>query len=368
MAFGVEGSSDHTQLAKIKWIGPADNPWGVPILDVRPVTLGMLSTSRDPRMAANAASFGGDDGTCFIGIKPSISRSIPTSLRYKTDGILVDGVLFAPGAMEQKWALYYHRGQIICIRSWLRQVEALAKVRQGHGYIEITALMGTLVLEDEEPAFTVRVLDYLIRSHALDMVYPAPLPVGMGDDPQTAALWCMSCFGDRAWVATPYELPGEPPEQLLRTDSVLHIAVARGDSQAAQMFLDNGISFDLLSRDGLTPLHWSLARQDTHMADFLISCGCPVDVRSAQGATPLMNAVQGGNLEQVLFLLRRGADVNAADKRGFTALHRAAEMGHKEIVQTLLERGAAPDVEAEGYTPCALAEMRGQTAIVKLLQ
>src|SRR4051812_13813008 len=30
------------ELPPLRWFGPADNPWGVPVLDVRPVTLEMI--------------------------------------------------------------------------------------------------------------------------------------------------------------------------------------------------------------------------------------------------------------------------------------------------------------------------------------
>src|SRR5205823_4917728 len=104
--------------------------------------------------------------------------------------VLADGVLFIPEAMEHKWALYHHRGQILCVRSWRRQVQAVADVRPEGDHVFVTAIHGVLATEDEEPAFTARVLDYLIRSHALDLVYPAPLPAAVAADPQAAGLWC----------------------------------------------------------------------------------------------------------------------------------------------------------------------------------
>src|SRR5262249_15916758 len=53
---GKEGA-ETPELLQVRWLAPADNPWGVPVLDVRPVTLGMLSTSRDQQCALNAMSF-----------------------------------------------------------------------------------------------------------------------------------------------------------------------------------------------------------------------------------------------------------------------------------------------------------------------
>lgn len=355
------------QIPDIGWLDPAKNPWPVPVLDVRPVTLNMLSVSQNPQNATNAVSFSQDDGTSFIGIQPPMSRTVSADLRFRIDRVLADGALFVPDEMEHKWALYYHGGQILCIRSWRREVQAMAECHPEGEYLRITSIRGTLVTDEEDPEFTVRVLDYLIRSHALDMVYPAPLLAELAEDPKTAALCCMMCFGNRAMFATPHQLNSPCPDRPLRTYSLLHIAVARGDTDRTKALLDQGVPIDILDRDGLAPLHWSLARTDTSMANLLLDRGSPVDVRSAEGATTLMNAVQDGSVEKTAFLLDRGADPNAKDARGFTALHRAAEMGRTELAEMLLQRGAAPNPEAAEHTPRSLAEQRGETAILKIL-
>src|SRR5207248_932724 len=124
-------------------------------------------------------------------------RTVVAGLRFRTGGALADGALFLPQVMEHKWALYLHGGRILCIRSWLRQVQAIAEVRTDGDGVEVTSLRGTLGADDEEPSFGVRVLDYLLRSHALDLVDPAPLPAELAADPGVAAWWCMSCFGNR---------------------------------------------------------------------------------------------------------------------------------------------------------------------------
>lgn len=355
------------QIPELHWIEAADNPWGVRVLDVRPVTLGMLSSSSDPQCAANAISFGQEDGITFIGEDPPSSRVIEASLHFPIDRILADGVLFIPREMEHKWAIFYHRGEIICVRSWLRKVQLIARLEQHPDSINITEVQGTFGGEDEEPELTIRILDYLLRSHCLGTVYPAPLPPGAEDNPRDAALLCMNMFGNRAWVATPYRIERLDPDQPLRTHSLLHIAVARGDVAAIDKHLAAGMPIDLLAGDGLAPLHWAIASNDPAIMTLLLDRGSPVDVRSDEGATPLMNAIQSGSLEKVALFLDRGADVNLCDGRGFTALHRAAEMGHIEIAKLLLDRGALPNPEAEGHTPRSLAEGREQKEIVAIL-
>jgi hypothetical protein len=356
-----------SQVPNLGWIEAADNPWGVRVLDVRPVTLTMLSTSTDRQCASNAISFGEDDGRSFIGEEPPARRIAEASLRFPIDHILADGVLFVPREMEHKWALFYHRGEVICVRSWLLKVQVVAHAEQRHDHVEITQVRRAFAAEDEEPEFTIRVLDYLLRSHALDTVYPTPLPIELESDPQRAAMWCMSMFGNRALIATPHRVDRLTPDRPLRTDSLLHIAVARGHASAIEEYLAAGVPIDLLAGDGLAPLHWALASDDPAIMTLLLDRGSPVDVRSAEGATPLMNAVQSASVEKVCVLLDHGADVNARDRRGFMALHRAAEMGHLDVLRALLDRGAMPNPDAKGHTPRSLAESRNRVDIVALL-
>ena len=52
-------------VPNLDWIEAADNPWGIRVLDVRPITLGMLSSSANAECASNAVSFRQDDGRSF---------------------------------------------------------------------------------------------------------------------------------------------------------------------------------------------------------------------------------------------------------------------------------------------------------------
>jgi hypothetical protein len=297
-----------------------------------------------------------------------VRRAVPAALSYPIDRYLADGALFLPSQMEHKWAIYFHRGKIIFIRSWLRKVVATATVQVVGDLASVLGIEGAFVDEGEPPQFTVRFADYLLRTHAARTMYPAPLPAGMEENGRTAALWCFSTFGNMVAYATAVEPPAAPPpEKPLRTHSLLHIAIARDDRAAARAQLDAGVPVDVLGNDGLAPLHWAVVGPDFGAAEFLLSHGSPVDARSAEGATPLMNAVQAKRPDSVDFLLDRGADVNAADARGFTALHRAAERGLVDVVRRLLERGASPDISAEGQTPLSLAQRHNEAEVVALL-
>jgi hypothetical protein len=349
----------------LRWLAPTENQWNVPVIDLRSVALGMLSTSRDPQMAANAMSFGRDDGTSFAREVPPVPRGVPAALRYALDGTLVDGALFVPRRMEEKWALYLHGGRVLCIRSWTRKLLVAAELKLEGDAAIVGPISGSFSDENEAPEQTLACLDFVIRSHALDEVVPAPLDQEP-PDLQVAAGFCFSVWGRRALYATHHRPSLPSPTRPLRSDSLLHIAVARGDRPTAAAWLGRA-PFDLHARDGLAPLHWAGASRDPDMSAWLLAQGSPVDVRSADGATPLMQAVQASQPALVTLLLAHGADVNARDARGFTALHRAAEQGHLALVELLIQRGADTSVDAQGWTARKLAQQRQHDAIVKLL-
>jgi hypothetical protein len=348
---------------EIKWLD-AQAPWNVPLLDIRPTTQETLLSSTNPQCAINAISFGTEDGTTFIGTAPSSQRTTKSRLTYPIQRILADGVLFIPRVMEHKWALFYHRAQIICVRSWTREVAAVADVQQHANHVEVVSIRGTITGE-KDSEFTIRLFDFLIRTHALNIDFPVPLKPYLIADPKGAAMWCLSNFGNRAAFATQHKISVEPVSPL-RTHSLFHIAIARGNIEEAAKWLRSGVPIDLLAADGLSALHWAVARPDTTMMDFLLTQGSPVDVLSDELATPLMNAVQKGDIPQVNFLLEHRADVNAKDIRGVTSLHRAVDYGTAQMVKILLDRGADPKFPYNGLTPREIATRRGALEIAKL--
>jgi hypothetical protein len=352
---------------EIPWIPAEKNPWHVPVLDVRPVTQSMMSSSKDPLFAQNAISYGQDDGKGFIGQEPPDRQTIPANLVYRRDRLLADGQLFIPQAMEHKWAIYFHDTSIRIIRSWQRHVQVVAKVRQSGDEIVVTEIQGKFIGSEDDASLTIRTLDFLLRSHALGVPYPVPLPSGMESDPYRAAIWCFSMYGNKALIATPHIMPVTVPEKPLRSHSLLHIAVARGDVNEVTRQLSAGVPVDLLAADGLPPIHWALSMQDASMLDLLLAKGSSPDARSSEGATALMTEVQSKDGKHVRYLLEHGADVNAQDARGFTALHRVAEMGKIELVKLLLGKGGRADIAAQGQTARSLAELRGHREIVALL-
>jgi hypothetical protein len=247
----------------------------------------MLSASSDPKMAMNAASFSNEDGRVFASQATVSSRSLDARLRYRLDGDIYDGVLFNPGRMEEKWALYFHDGRVICVRSWQRRVQIAADTRRADGALEIVRIHGSVFNDSEPPSFTIRALDFLIATHAMLLPWPAPLPPDVPAGDREAALFCLSAFGAMAEVAVRGELRAEPPKRPLRTDSLLHIAAARGELDRIRQLVAGGWPVDLRSRSGLTPLHWAIEVDGIDAATVLLDIGADPNVTHPDGFTPL---------------------------------------------------------------------------------
>lgn len=335
------------------WIAPEDNPWGVRLLDLRPWTRGWIATSSDPDCALTLTQMMHEDGQ-RLADAPLPGPLRPAHLRYPLDGdVLLDGPLFNPREMEHKWAVYHYGGRILCLRSWTAAVTLVAETHDEDRHLVIDAVAG-----DEPPGG----LDFLLRTHALEERWVLPM---LSDEPETCARAAFSCYGSLAEFATPDPLPHFPPRTPLRTNSLLHIAVARGDVAEALALVDR-LGCRHLAKDGLTLMHWATVNDGTVKA--LLEAGVPADLRSAGGTTALMSATEKGGLETLRLLLAGGADPGAADDRGFTCLHRAAELGQGEILEALLAAGAPAHPEAHGHTPLSLARLRGHDDLARRLE
>jgi hypothetical protein len=177
----------------------------------------MMSTSEDPECVANALSWHRDDGTSLIGQFPKNSARWPCHLRYRVDLPLADGALFLPKAMEDKWAIFYQQGRIICARSWTREVHVIADVEHHEGYIAVTAIHGMVLGPLETPEQQVGAFDCLIRTHVLHEEWPLPVWPRAAEIPQGAAALAMSRLGRRVSFVTVEPVTWREPQRPIRS-------------------------------------------------------------------------------------------------------------------------------------------------------
>jgi len=364
--FGKKAEPE-SEIPELKWVEASENALDIRLLDLRPITQNVTSTSKNPDCARNAISFIGDDGLEFADQIPDQATEIEADISFPVDPFLAPGVLYAPTEMEQKWAIFFYNERIIFVRSWLRKISVTAEAEQENGVLRIVRIKGQFS-ENENPDFTRRITKFLLVSHNLQQIYPAPLPNDLSTEPKAAGLWAMSIFGNMAVLGTPDPDFDHTIQDPLRSNSLLHISAARNDLSGLKKQIEKGIPLGLIAQDGQAPLHWSILARDPGAMQMLIEAGTDTNIRSVFGETPVMTAAENNRVDHLNLLIDSGVEINHCNDDGFTALHKAAEGGFSEIVEILLKNDADRSVEAAGYTPLKLAELQNNTEIVNMLK
>jgi ankyrin repeat protein len=143
----------------------------------------------------------------------------------------------------------------------------------------------------------------------------------------------------------------------------LWYAAGKGRLEVFNRLLDLGAEVNAVGPKNRTALGGAVLSGSVAAVKKLLDSGAKIDAAgSAGGATPLLTAVaisdpnyenhKGTEKQIALYLLERGADVNLADANGTTALLEAAGICDKELVNALLARGAEVNHQAaDGDTP-----------------
>jgi len=98
-------------------------------------------------------------------------------------------------------------------------------------------------------------------------------------------------------------------------------------------------------------LFYTLGYGSVYQTLALLGHGVSLEVKSAAGDTPLLAAARGGRPDLVEFLLAQGADKNAVDAQGKTLLHLCCEGGLSQTVRYIVEH-LQPDLNARDATDC----------------
>ena len=182
--------------ATARLLGATANPFGVEIWDCAPFTRSTLSVSRSQEIARSFVALRKSDGAEYRTEPPPDKLAHACDLRYKSDRSTVDGPLFKAAAMEDKWDVYLYRPHLYFARSWTGTLIYRVTVDLPPDLIVVSAIEGSV---EEDPHFSLRVVDYLIRSHLLGMRIPHPLPADLPPEPRAIALFSLSYFGRRCF-------------------------------------------------------------------------------------------------------------------------------------------------------------------------
>ena len=133
-------------------------------------------------------------------------------------------------------------------------------------------------------------------------------------------------------------------------------AALGGEPDVVKLLLSEGLSPNLLNKDGWSPLRSAASEDHVNVVELLLQNGADVNLRDKDGYTALMLAASYGYVTVVELLLRNGADVNLQDKDGWTPLMSAASYGHVNAVELLLQKGADVTLQNKnGHTVLTLS-------------
>jgi ankyrin repeat protein len=152
-------------------------------------------------------------------------------------------------------------------------------------------------------------------------------------------------------------------------ESMLNIAVSKGDTSTVKLLLEKGANTERRSMDGDTPICRSVARGDGSITKLLLEYGAKVGVRTGKGVSPLSLAVSRGDSSITSLLLQRDdADIEAENLNGETPLYSAVTRGDTSIVVMLLKKGANTAARPENAkTMLNIAVSHGNTSLTSLL-
>jgi hypothetical protein len=180
------------------WHEPgAGNPFGIRVLDCRPMTWSLVSSTRDPAIAARYLKLRASDGKDLVGAPIADAVTVPASLRFPHNGQPLEGIVFKADGMEVKWDVYIYDSVFLFARSWTGELGFRARASVGATEIHVTEI--ECPAHDRELA--PQHVYFLIGSHAMRSVLPHRVPCQATDDPMTIATASFSLFGRLACYA-----------------------------------------------------------------------------------------------------------------------------------------------------------------------
>jgi ankyrin repeat protein len=171
---------------------------------------------------------------------------------------------------------------------------------------------------------------------------------------EPADISALSCTSSRFHIAlTPLVNHNILTYRSPTRDTMLHIAVGRGNLPQSKLALSIGVPVNTAELFGWTALHSAVASDHPKIVELLLSHGANVAADNGRGQTALHLAASFAHApsETLSLLLFHGADIQAVTAFGLTALHFAAMHGSAASVKVLLEAGAEVNAkDAAGRT------------------
>lgn len=203
------GNAPTAQTYELKWIEANDNPFKVKIFDCREYAINRRSTTQNQDIATKFLETRASNGTEYIGRFPKNGAKMEVDLNFHSrvspkfkDGI-PDGVLFKAQTMEEKWDIYKYANFLFYVRSWTGELEYFSNyIPTATGFKVDLVVLDDSKIDEKDPYFQLKVVEFLIHSHILGLQVPHPIPMSLEDKAETIAAYSFSMFGNRGYFAT----------------------------------------------------------------------------------------------------------------------------------------------------------------------
>ncbi len=187
----------------LRWIEANDNPWGVRILDCRPVSMGWTSTTTDPSVADSFLKLRNADGRAHLMAEP-LPAKVSGNLRFPIPELPPEGCFSSARQMEEKWDLFQWENRLFVSRSWTGLLGYTARLQCDGTSLHVTDIHSAQSYDNE---LLLRELHFILRSHGNRVIMPHPLPDNLALDDSTAskeqiALHTFSSYGSFGWFGT----------------------------------------------------------------------------------------------------------------------------------------------------------------------
>ena len=147
-------------------------------------------------------------------------------------------------------------------------------------------------------------------------------------------------------------------------------AIIFGHEEVAKLLVNSNAVIEHMDGAGMSPLMWAAMYGRTEALIALVGARASLDVTLGNHRSALMYAAISGHSLAVEVLLGARAPLEARDHAGWTALMHAADKGHYDVTKVLIDYRADMNARCPRTqkTPLTIAQEKGHTAIVQLLQ
>jgi len=186
-----------------KWLDAGvDNPYNRRILDIRPFTQHMTSTTTDPIIATLFLQNREGVGQEYAGCEFENSISIDVRLIYPHNGEKIEGAGYKAKEMEDKWDIYAWNDILYFVRSWTGELCYRAFITyDDESFIVNRIEFKKLSERSNEQSMAINNIHFLISTLTFHAVRPHKIPEHLNTNEEIAG-YSFSLFGRNCWCAT----------------------------------------------------------------------------------------------------------------------------------------------------------------------